>query len=273
MNKLFTLFFSLLLLLSAPLKADIVVLIHGYLGSPDSWDRSGITSQLQAAGWQRAGVVFDTPAGSMMTRHYTSTVDRPIYSVSLPSRAPAMVQSDILQRLISDLEKRHPGENITLIGHSAGGVMARLKLVRFGAGQVNKLITIASPHLGTHTAVRALNETHESGPVGFFKGFFGGDLYHTVKSSTPLLVDLVPARPGNLLFWLNSQEHPAIEYVSVVRGVNQQQNGDRIIPGFSQDMNNVAALRGKSQVYFLPTGHMLNPHDGEILSLLLENNP
>lgn len=272
MNRILILLFSLFMA-SSPLKADIVVLVHGYLGSPNSWDKSGITAHLQAAGWQRAGIIFASPAGSMLAGPPVKSTGKPVYSVDLPSRAPAMVQSDFLQRMITDLEKRHPDEKITLVGHSAGGVMARVKLVRFGAGQVDKLITIASPHLGTRMAVRALNETHESGPVGFLKGFFGGDLYHTVKSSTPLLVDLVPPRPGNLLYWLNAQKHPDIEYVSVIRGVNEQRNGDRIIPGFSQDMNNVAALRGKSQRYFLPTGHTLNPRDGEILSLLLEHNP
>jgi hypothetical protein len=120
-------------------------------------------------------------------------------------------------------------------------------------------------------AVRALEETHESGPVGFVKSIFGGNLYDTVKSSTGLLVDLVPARPGNLLFWLNSRQHPDIEYVSVIRGINEQANGDPVVPGFSQDMNNVPALRGKSQRYFLPTDHVLNPLDGEMLSVLLKS--
>ena len=272
MSKILAWFFSLLVLVSSPLKAEIVVLVHGYLGSPESWEFSGVNAHLQAAGWQRAGVVFDSPEGSMLAGYHSSTVDRPIYSVSLPSRAPAMIQSDILHRMISDLEKRHPDERITLIGHSAGGLMARLKLVRYGAGQVDKLITIASPHLGTFMAIRALEETHESFPISIIKDFFGGRTYHIVKSSTPLLVDLVPSRPGSLLDWVNHQPHPDIEYVSVIRGIDQYNNGDRIIPGFSQNMNNVPALRGKSQVYFLPTGHLLNPHDGEILSVILQTD-
>lgn len=272
MNRLLTLIFSLLIFLSTPLKADIAVLVHGYLGSPNSWEMSGINKHLQAAGWQKAGIVFDSPSGSMLAMQHQGSINRPTYSVNLPSRAPVLLQSDVLQRMITDLEKRHPGENITLIGHSAGGVIARLKLVRYGAGQVNRLITIASPHLGTLMAVKALNETHESGPIGILKDFFGGGLYDTVKSSSGLLVDLVPSRPGNLLHWLNAQPHPEIEYISIVRGVNEMQNGDHIIPGFSQDMNSVPALRGKSQRYYLPTGHGLNPHDGQILALLLEKN-
>jgi pimeloyl-ACP methyl ester carboxylesterase len=272
MKKLLTLLFSLLLLGSAAVKADIVVLVHGYLGSPNSWQNSRINHQLQAGGWQKAGIVFQTRSGAMLTKPPSPATDHEVYSVRLPSKAPAMLQAEMLHGMISDLEKRHPDEAITLIGHSAGGVVARLKLVRFGAGQVDKLITIAAPHLGTHMAIRALEETHESGPVGILKSFFGGDTYHTVKSSTGLLLDLVPARPGNLIYWLNSQPHPDIDYISIVRGQDVNLNGDRIIPGFSQDMNNVPVLRGKSQRYYLPTGHLLNKQDGKLLVRLLKND-
>lgn len=269
MKKLLALIFTLFLLVSPTLKADIVVLVHGYLGSSDSWQYSGINNQLAAAGWKHAGDIIDSPIGSLLIGFPETTPDKPIYSVNLPSRAPAGIQADILQNMITDLEKRHPEENITLVGHSAGGVVARLKLVRYGAGQVNRLITIASPHLGTLIAVKALDETHDILPIDIIKSFFGGDLYHTVKSSTGLLVDLVPSHPGSLLYWLNSQPHPQIQYISIIRGLDESRNGDRIIPGFSQDMNNVPALRGKSQRYYLPTEHLLNPYDGDFLAKLL----
>lgn len=262
--------FTMLITLSA--RADIVVLVHGYLGSPASWDNSAISKQLQQAGWQKAGVIFDTPQGAMLRQHATSSQNNIIYSLLLPSRAPLVHQAELLQRMISDLEKRHPDESIVIIGHSAGGVVARVKLVRYGAGNVSKLITIASPHLGTGLASYALNETHSGGPVGFLKGFFGGEKYDIAKSSTPLLVDLVPARPGSFLNWLNHQPHPEIEYVSVIRGKDAALSGDSIVPGHSQDMNEVFALRGKSQRYYLPTSHGLNPLDGDFLSVLLEDN-
>jgi len=270
MHKILTLMFSLLLF-SLPVKADIVVLVHGYLGTPDSWETSGVNNNLQAAGWQRAGIVYSSPNGSMLIQPPKPASKNPVYSVMLPSRAPAMVQADFLQQMISDLEKRHPDEKFTLVGHSAGGVMARLKLVKYGAGQVNRLVTIASPHLGTLLAVRALNETHDILPIEILKDLFAGDIYDTVKSSTPLLVDLVPSRPGNLLHWMNSQPHPDIQYISIIRGINEYRNGDGVIPGFSQDMNNVPALYGKSSRYFLPTNHFLNPQDGQVLSKLLNN--
>ena len=252
--------------------ADITVLVHGFLGSPDSWERSTIRHQLETAGWNSAGVIFETAEGAMLSQPPEQVADNEIYSVVLPSRAPVMLQAGILNNMINDLEKRHPGEDIVVIAHSAGGVIARAKLVKYGAGNVKKLITIASPHLGTGLAVYALNKSHGSGPFGVVKSFFGGEKYHIARSSTGLLLDLVPPHPGSLLFWLNQQPHPPLEYVSIVRGESIHKNGDGIVPGYSQDMNQVPALRGKSQLYFLPTDHHLNPLDGDFLTLLLEDN-
>ncbi len=252
--------------------ADIAILVHGFLGSPSSWDRSLINQQLEAAGWNKAGIVFQTPQGAMLSQSPEKISGNELYSVILPSRAPLMYQAELLQNMISDLEKRHVNEDIVIIGHSAGGVVARAKLVKYGAGNVKKLITIASPHSGTGLALYALNKSHGSGPFGFVKSVFGGEKYHIARSSTGLLLDLVPPHPGSLLHWLNQQPHPQLEYVSIVRGKSIHRNGDDIVPGHSQDMNNVPALRGKSQLYFLPTEHSLNPLDGDFLTLLLEDN-
>ena len=271
MKKLLIFLFTLMTMSQSAL-ADITVMVHGFLGSPSSWERSHINQQLETAGWNKAGVIFQTPQGAMLSQKPGQIAGNEIYSVILPSRAPVMFQADQLHNMISDLEKRHVDEDIVIVGHSAGGVVARAMLVKFGAGNVKKLITIASPHSGTGLALYALNKTHGSGPFGVVKSIFGGEKYHIARSSTGLLLDLVPPHPGSLLHWLNQQPHPELEYVSIVRGHSIHRNGDDIVPGHSQDMNNVPALRGKSQLYFLPTEHSLNPLDGDFLSLLLEDN-
>jgi len=268
LTKLFSA--ALLLMMSVSSQAGIVVQIHGYLGTPESWENSGINQHLVNQGWLRGGVIFASQNGIMLTKTAKQPEKNIIYAVSLPSKAPLMVQANLLHNMLGDLQKRHPDEKITLLSHSAGGVVARLMLVRHGAGNIDKLITIASPHLGTGLASYALSETSSSGPFGFVKSFFGGETYDIAKSSTGLLVDLVPQRPGTLLFWLNHQPHPPIEYVSIVRGQDVRMNGDQIIPGFSQDMNNVAALNSLSQRYFIASGHELNQRDAGLIELLIE---
>ena len=254
----------LLLSLSTAAQADMVVLVHGYLGSAASWEASGVTQTLARNGWQRAGVL--TPRGLMPVR--AEIQGDSFYTAELPSMAPVRVQANLLSRMLGAVQQRHPDEPVILVGHSAGGVVARMALVQGGIKKPKALITIAAPHLGTLRAVEALDETDDPFPVSVVKEFFAGELYGIVRDSWEGLLDLTPEQPGNLLFWLNRQPHPEIAYVSVVRP-GPIGAGDELVPAFSQDMNKVAALKGKSRVVTTPVSHALQPADGNLLADLL----
>ena len=43
-------------------RADVLVLVHGYLASADSWEISGINNLLDANGWKRGGLISSSPA-------------------------------------------------------------------------------------------------------------------------------------------------------------------------------------------------------------------
>ncbi|MES9846446.1 MAG: alpha/beta fold hydrolase [Candidatus Sedimenticola sp. 6PFRAG5] len=269
MKKLSLLFIGWILgLFSLTAQADLLVLVHGYLGSSHSWESSGVNSVLEQNGWQRAGLVYAGPGGIQVIPAAGQQADNKVYSVELPSVAPLTLQAQQLQLMLRQLAERHPGEPLYIAGHSAGGVVARLALVRDPSIEARALVTIASPHLGTARAIEALEETDGSGPVGMIKNLFGGDLYQTVKHSYGALVELTPAYPGNMLYWLNAQNHPDIEYHSIVRP-GPVGLGDELVPLFSQDMNNVPALKGKSRVLPVATGHSLNPQDGATLVHLI----
>jgi len=271
-----TLLLALLLLLP-PLRAqaEVALLVHGYLSNSATWEWSGVNAALRAAGWQQAGNFAFSPTG-LVEQPLSPAVqaERRFYTVDLPSLAPALLQAAWLKGAIDRIEAKHPGEKITLVGHSAGGVVARLVLVRYGKGDVTRLITIAAPHLGTDKAVKALDAVDDGGMFGIFKEWIvrneiGDGLYRTLKLSRGILFDLVPPVPGTLLHWLNLQPHPDIEYVSVVRSAGYYIAGDLLVPPFSQDMNRVPALAGKSRVHVTVQGHQLTPADGLLLARLL----
>jgi pimeloyl-ACP methyl ester carboxylesterase len=266
MRFLFIAFFLFFAGLSQAARADVALLVHGYLGSAASWEFSGVNAALAANGWRYAGRILPGFSGPLLPP--TIAAERKIYSVELPSTAPLAVQADILVATLRVLKSRHKKESITLVGHSAGGVVARMALVRGGANGVTRLITIAAPHLGTVRAQQALNATNEGGPVGFVKDIFGGRDYHLVKNSWPILLDLSPAVPGSVLFWLNAQPHPAIQYISIVRS-SPFGLGDFMVLGFSQDLNNVPKLAGKVTTYVVPADHALVPADGVMLARLM----
>ena len=261
-------FFALLALLSQGARADVALLVHGYLGNAGSWEFSGVNAVLANNGWQPAGIIIPRN-GAMLLPPPAPAAAKKAYTVELPSTAPLMVQADMVLAALRALKARHGKEPITLVGHSAGGVVARMALVRDPGVGVTRLITIASPHLGTERALQALDATHQGGPIGFVKDVFGGRDYYAVKDSWPVLLDLSPAVPGSALFWLNAQNHPDIEYVSIVRAAPFGL-GDMLVPGFSQDLNNVPPLAGKARLYVTPAAHALVPADGGMLARLMQ---
>ena len=256
-------------------SAEVALLIHGYLSNSATWEFSGVNAALRQAGWQYAGNFTFSPTWLLqLPAPHDDESKKQFYTIDLPSITPAPLQASWLKAAVDAISKAHPDENITLVGHSAGCVVARLMLVQYGKGKVDRLITIAAPHLGTDKAIRALDAVDDDGMFGFIKEWFvkreiGNWLYRTLKVSRGILFNLVPPAPGTLLYWLNIQPHPDIEYISIVRSAGYVIAGDLVVPPFSQDMNQVPALRGKSKVYITYQGHELTPADGVLLARIL----
>lgn len=271
MRNIFKLLFLITILLSSlAAKADVMVLVHGYLGSASSWEVSGINSLLDANGWKRGGLVTSAPG--TVTPLYVGPgqeAANKVYTVDLPAEAPIAIQTDQFLGMLATIQAIHPGENLIIVGHSAGGIVARTALVTAHVPNVKALITIASPHVGTTRANQAIDITDESGPFGVVKSFFGGDGYDMLRRSRGLLHDLAHPYPGSLLYWLNAQYHPDIKYVSVIRITPAGFAGDELVPGYSQDMNNVPGIHGKSAIVLTPAGHTLVADDGMILLQVL----
>jgi len=244
--------------------AEVVVLVHGYLGDEESWAEAGIPQALKGAGWVDGGRVHTTPQGTRLQPFTRRPVDHSFFAVALPSEAPLAFQAERLAEAMDELRHHFPDQGFILVGHSAGGVVARLYVVGHPDAAVDGLITIASPHLGTSKA--GLGVMAGQSPLAMMAPFVGlGGL----NRSQGLFADLLPARPGSLLFWLNHQDHPDLPYVSIVRRDGGWQDGDLVVPEASQHLGNVAALQGRARSVMSDGGHLLTPKDGPLLARIL----
>ncbi len=255
-----------LLTSGAAALADSLVLVQGYLGDAGSWRLSGVTAALNAAGWRDGGHLGLGPRG-VFRQGYGAQAKQRFYTIDLPTEAPVQAQAGMLGRYLDYIAARHKGEKTYIAGHSAGGVVARYHLVRAGAARleaeaVTALITIASPHLGTDAAETGLAVGQS--PLSMFTPLFGGS---TINRSQQLYSELVRERPGSMLGWLNRQPHPTIGYYSIVR----RGNPGEIVPQWSQDMNHVVALRGRSKLLLTPPGHGLRADDGRLIANILRD--
>ena len=223
-------------------QAEALVMIQGYLSKGGSWRDSGITQALQRHGWRDGGQLV-ARSGQVRTSRPDAKGPRRFYTLALHSDAPLRVQVQELAGYLDFVRDRHPGESLLFVGHSAGGVLGRLYMVQHPDAGVSTLISIASPHLGTESAELGLAAGRS--PLGFFSQFLGPD--DTLNRSKGLYYDLVRERPGTLLYWLNHQPHPPARYISIVRSTDLSWIGDLVVPEWSQDMNQVYALRGRAQ--------------------------
>jgi pimeloyl-ACP methyl ester carboxylesterase len=235
---------------------DALVLVHGYLGDGMDWRGRGVTAALLQQGWRDGGLLPQATADA-------APAGNAFYTVELASEAPLLLQAEQLTSYLAVLQKAHSGEQLILAGHSAGGVVARLTMVRNPALPVAKLITIGSPHLGTQAA--ELGWMASQSPLGWLAPMMGAD---TLNRSQALYADLSPETPGSVLFWLNRQPHPQARYISVVRAGN-----DSFVPAYSQHLESVPALNGKASSVLSPLPHGLHPSDGALLLQLLEAAP
>lgn len=113
---------------------------------PPSTQVAGRARVIFVHGFMAAGPVFDPMRTHVENEHALRTIDF--------TYGPMTRFEDIalkLARVIDDAVR--PGETISVVGHSMGGLLARWYMQELdGASRVDKLITLATPHGGTHSA-------------------------------------------------------------------------------------------------------------------------
>lgn len=235
-------------------KSETMLLVQGYLASPANWRASGVAGALVTAGWQDAGHLSLGPAGVIAPPSPEGA--RRFYTLDLPTEAPVGEQARLVSAYVHAIAARDPGEKIVLVGHSAGGVAARMAMVVGRDPAVSALITIATPNLGSGLADAASAVSRS--PVAWVAPLAGAG---ALNRSRLLYRDLGEESPWNLLGWLNRQPHPDARYVSVVRA-----GGDRVSEAWRQDLRLVPALGARAQAVVTPAAHGLVPADGRLVA-------
>ena len=261
----------LLVLMPSVLAAKTVVFIHGYMEDGMVWRNKGVTTALLADQYVDQGTLVLKNKGIQRFSSTQSTTFAPnvFYTIELPWQMSIVQQATILSHYLATIYQ-HRKETITLVGHSNGGLVARYALVNQIplAKIVNTLISIATPHLGSPLAQLAIlaNKT----PLDELSQVLVDQI---LGKSTPLFRQLRAAKPNSFLYWLNQKPHPNMAYISIIRKNESllPSKLDYVVPAYSQNMNNVFALRGKSTVYASNQSHALSHNDGELIAYIMRS--
>ena len=269
-NRVFSFLFILFIgCFPAISTAKTVVFIHGYMAEGSIWQNAGIIERMHQQGWLFAGR-YGFDENFQVIQDVRKQSGNASVTIELPWENSIATQAELLNRYLQAIYQNRP-EPMILVGHSAGGVVARYGLVKYGRGNVDSLITIASPHLGTPMAELAMLASDS--PLGIIMQDLGDS---TLRRSRGLFKDLITARQGSFLGWLNQQPHPSLAYYSIVRvaapvDLQRYDQADLVVPANFQDMNNVPALKGRSTLVASDGGHALVMKDADkVLKLLQE---
>nr|CAA6830811.1 MAG: Unknown protein [uncultured Thiotrichaceae bacterium] len=258
------------LLLVAPglAAAKTIVMIPGFQAQGMDWRFHQVTPMLQANGWVDGGNYTMTTAGVINEMKLSRRPTDVLFTLNLPTSAGIATQAALLNNYLKVIHQRRK-EPLTLVGHSAGGVVARHWLVTAARVPVEALITIASPHTGTPLAglTKMLLSNTDILNLANQLGF-----KHLAEAKA-LLTDLQAERPGNYLYWLNHQPHPAIRYSAIVRSGGQAESANFIVPEHSQDMNYVYAIKGRAERWNSTDSHFLSANDGHLLAAIMDYIP
>jgi triacylglycerol lipase len=114
--------------------------------APPSISLAGRPRVVFVHGFMAAGPIFDPMRAHVEETHALRTIDF--------TYGPMTRFEDIAQRLARVVDDAvREGETISVVGHSMGGLLARWYMQELGgASRVDKLITLATPHGGTHSA-------------------------------------------------------------------------------------------------------------------------
>ena len=257
----------LLLLSSSVLNAKTIVFLHGYMEDGMSWRNSSVTVPLLQNHWLDGGALRINQHGVQKYPQTISPKDRDVfYTVELPWTRPLLQQSQFLARYLHAIYSIRQ-QPISLVGHSIGGVVARQYLLANHSVPINALISIASPHLGSPFAELGLLAIKTP-----MDDLAKGAGFEELKDSKILLKELQFEKPNNYLYQLNHQQHPNIAYLSIIRKNKKIAFGkfDYAVPSYSQNMNNIWMLKGKSTVFSSNEGHGLTAIDGWVIAKFLE---
>ncbi len=252
-----------LLIATGPACADIAVFVHGYQSSGNAWRDAGVFAPLIRAGWIDGGD-YRYQRRRIIGPNRRPPGERLLFTVELPNNAPVLYQAGYLRAALQSIRQFAPEEPLTLVGHSAGGIVSRATMVLFPDLNVATLISIASPNLGAGLA--NIGAALASSPVGLFARILGEK---KLARSGKLLADISPQSSHNFLGWLNIRAHPPARYIALIHVRNDPAGGDGVISTRSQDLRLVPALRGNASAWRIHGGHGLSRRDGDILASLL----
>jgi predicted GH43/DUF377 family glycosyl hydrolase len=185
-----------------PEKKEPVIVIPGLFGS---WNKDAIlrNASVNYEAWKLNPIVHEYNGVINTLKNLGYEENKDYYVFAYDWRRGLNYLADNLNTYINDkVHPDHIGQKINIIGHSLGGLVGRIYLQKHNPNNINKLITIGSPHQGATQSYKAV----EAGELDMENNFMwlGGKLIlqlykdgiktdkQIVNEKLPVAKDLLP---------------------------------------------------------------------------------
>jgi len=110
-----------------------------------------LTTDFPSGSWGRTGCVVVRG-----TYYYDSYLSGDSYVISSAKSENIDTYAIRLKDVVDALRARTGADNVTIVAHSMGGLVARRYIQIFGSSSVDQLITVGTPHYGVEASVKTL---------------------------------------------------------------------------------------------------------------------
>jgi predicted GH43/DUF377 family glycosyl hydrolase/pimeloyl-ACP methyl ester carboxylesterase len=173
------------------------VIIPGFFGS---WNQEAILHNQNDTEWELAPFITEYDGLQNTFNNLGLVKGSNYYIFSYDWRASLNNSADKLNEFINEITD--DATKVDIIGHSLGGLVARIYAQKYGQEHIDKLFTIGSPHHGTAQVYKAVEagELDRSNTLLWLseklilqinKDGFESDK-HVLNSHFPILTDLLP---------------------------------------------------------------------------------
>ncbi len=111
-------------------------------------------------GYNHCGAVWYPTAQALERMGYR------VFTLSQPWFQPIDGMAERLHTRIEQALAATGAEQVTLVAHSMGGLVSRAYLRRYGSARISRLITLGTPHHGTHHAALAMGTNGKQMRIG-----------------------------------------------------------------------------------------------------------
>lgn len=183
--------------ISSEIQKNPVVIIPG-LGA--SWDYAALLNNSTSDNWQVPAYVntYDSLIKSFENAGYT--MDKDLFVFAYDWRKPL----DKLTQELSAFLIGHfnSGQKVDIVGHSLGGLLARVYEQNYGSDRIDKLITLGSPHRGAIDAYSVWENASVWGNIWWEKAALemvlqlnkklGVNRVDNLRTQAPIFKDILP---------------------------------------------------------------------------------